>query len=56
MASGGNSPCISSRRESLPEGGGPGATSIGGALKSSRGAGPAEARSVNSGIAGSVAK
>jgi hypothetical protein len=25
MASGGNSPCMSSRRESLPEGGGPGA-------------------------------
>src|ERR1035437_5785636 len=56
MASGGNSPCMSSRRESLPEGGGPGATSIGGALKSRRGVGGAEARSVNSGIAGSFAR
>src|ERR1035441_8252976 len=30
MASGGNSPCMSSRRESLPEGAGPGATSMAG--------------------------
>src|ERR1700689_3879844 len=49
IAPAGNSPCASSRRESLPEGGGPGATWIGGALKSSRGEGPAAGRSAKSG-------
>src|SRR5580700_11287528 len=50
----GNSPCASRRRESLPEGGGPGVTWIGGALKSSRGEGPAGGRSENSGSDGAV--
>ena len=37
IADAGNSPCASRRRESLPDGGGPGVTASGGALKSRRG-------------------
>src|ERR1035438_2471667 len=51
MASGGNSPCMSRRRESLPEGGGPGEISSGGAVKSRRGSGPRAGGQVNSGTA-----
>ena len=52
MASGGNSPCASSRRESFPEGAGPGETSIARRRKIQARRRPAVGRSANSGRGG----